>query len=301
MAHGYKNVLGEERIQVPLFQTGDATLDAVLTDWFFGTAAGGGVTATLAIALAVATVSGTGGVAVTATGAATLGAATLSSSAQIPVSAAGSATLGAATLAGAGPVAVGASLAQSLGSASLASTGSVPVAGTFTATLEAATVVASGSASGGPVEATLTVTLAGVTATGTVVVTGVVAAPPPRFYLNKIVIPQASVPAQHVDRNQVQRFLDLEAGRMRARLAVEKKNLQDEIDEAQRHAEQEIRERIEDAKKDRHHTNNHLDFEMGRLKEEERAVSRFQNKLRLEDGRAILADKRLEAPKKRRK
>lgn len=43
MTHGYKNRFGEERIQVSLFQTGNATLDAILADWFFG-AAGGNLT-----------------------------------------------------------------------------------------------------------------------------------------------------------------------------------------------------------------------------------------------------------------
>jgi len=37
MTHGYWNVLGDERITSPMFQTGDATLDVILTDWFFGT------------------------------------------------------------------------------------------------------------------------------------------------------------------------------------------------------------------------------------------------------------------------
>jgi len=32
----YRNVFGEERIQVPLFETGNATIDAILADWFFG-------------------------------------------------------------------------------------------------------------------------------------------------------------------------------------------------------------------------------------------------------------------------
>jgi hypothetical protein len=36
MTHGYKNIFGEERIRVSLFQTGNVALDAVLTDWFFG-------------------------------------------------------------------------------------------------------------------------------------------------------------------------------------------------------------------------------------------------------------------------
>ena len=81
---------------------------------------------------------------------------------------------------------------------------------------------------------------------------------------------------------------------------LKKALLQEEIDAAQTKADKEIQERIENAKKDRHHDNKHLDFQMQRLQEEEKAVARMQNKRRLEDGRAILADKRLEERKRRK-
>jgi hypothetical protein len=36
---GYRNIFGEERIQVALFETGNSTLDSILADWFFGASA----------------------------------------------------------------------------------------------------------------------------------------------------------------------------------------------------------------------------------------------------------------------
>jgi hypothetical protein len=35
MSNSFKNVFGEERIQTPLFETGNAVLDSILYDWFF--------------------------------------------------------------------------------------------------------------------------------------------------------------------------------------------------------------------------------------------------------------------------
>lgn len=35
MADGFKNILGEERVQNSQFQTGNTVIDAVFTDWFF--------------------------------------------------------------------------------------------------------------------------------------------------------------------------------------------------------------------------------------------------------------------------
>jgi hypothetical protein len=105
--------------------------------------------------------------------------------------------------------------------------------------------------------------------------------------------------AQHVDRNQVQQFLDLEAGRMRERLRAQKKDLQEEIEEAERKLDAERQERVRDAEKARP-KNIDLEFRMKRLEEEEKAVTRMQSKLRLEDGRAVLKDKRLEEKKRRK-
>ena len=40
MANGFRNILGEERIETWLFQIGNTILDAILNDWFFGVASG---------------------------------------------------------------------------------------------------------------------------------------------------------------------------------------------------------------------------------------------------------------------
>jgi len=279
----------------------------------------GGVTGTLAVTLAGATLAGTGAVAVSATGAATLAGVVLVGTGAVAVSGSLAQTLGGVTLVATGTVTVAAvdgTLAVTLDNVALSSAGAIAVAATATVTLQDASLVGSGAVG---VAGTLTVTLddavlagTGLVVSGevtgslsislqdiTVAILGAAAFPLPVRPDNSA--GQSFIPAQVIDRTQVQKFLDLEASRMRARINVQKKNLQDEMDEAQRRAEEETRQRIEDAKKDRHHTNNHLDFRMQRLQEEERAVARMQNKLRLEDGRAILADKRLEAPKKRRK
>lgn len=46
MAHGYKSILGDERIETRLFQTGNTVFDAVMTDWFFGSASQGSISIT---------------------------------------------------------------------------------------------------------------------------------------------------------------------------------------------------------------------------------------------------------------
>jgi hypothetical protein len=161
MAHGYRNIFGEERVQGPLFQTGNATLDAILTDWFFGTVQQGPPTATLAVTLESATLVGAGAIPVGATAAATLADAALAGTAPVAVSASGAATLADAVLAGTAPVATAGALAQTLADATVAGTGAIPVAGTSSATLAATTVSAEASVSGGPpVDGTLEAALA---------------------------------------------------------------------------------------------------------------------------------------------
>lgn len=36
MTHGYRNVFGDERVTVSVFETGNTVLDTIFTDWFFG-------------------------------------------------------------------------------------------------------------------------------------------------------------------------------------------------------------------------------------------------------------------------
>jgi hypothetical protein len=126
MTHGYRNALGEDRIQVPLFQTGNATLDAILTDWFFGTVAQGGpVTGTLAVTLGALTAAGTGALRISATAASTLGAMTLSSTGTLRVTGSLVQTFGAVTVAGTGLLRIAGSLSQSLGDLTVSATGSL--------------------------------------------------------------------------------------------------------------------------------------------------------------------------------
>ena len=315
MTHGYKNVLGEERIQTPLFETGNATLDAVLTDWFFGT--GGATNLTNAGNIASAFASGAAAIALVLTatgisGAEAFGTAGVSTGVNLT----NAGNIASAEVFGAPGV------SYSLTPAGLGS-GAAYGNPSLTPVLSAIGLV-SGESLGSPaVSLTVTPTgIAGGEAFGTASVEEVAApwlypvgidgaevlgkptvaqaAPPLELNLNKLVIPPSSIPHQAVDRNQVQAFLDLEATRMRAQIKLKKALLQEEIDAAQTKADKEIQERIENAKKDRHHDNNHLDFQMQRLQEEEKAVARMQNKRRLEDGRAILADKRLEERKRRK-
>jgi hypothetical protein len=53
----YRNIFGEERIQVPLFETGNATLDAILNDWFFGGGISGAGNIASAFAAGLAVIS----------------------------------------------------------------------------------------------------------------------------------------------------------------------------------------------------------------------------------------------------
>lgn len=141
---------------------------------FFGQSAASGVTGTVNVTLAAATLSAVGAAPVFGSVSQTLAAATLSATATAPVFGSVDATLAPATLSATGGApAVTASLDATLAPATLSATGTAPVQGSVSATLAAATLSATGTA---PVQSAVAITLAPATlsAAGTAPVQGTV-------------------------------------------------------------------------------------------------------------------------------
>lgn len=133
-----------------------------------------GVSGSLAVTLAAATLSAAGAVAVAGTATPTLAAVTVTSAGTVAVAGAAAVTLGAATLSATGAVAVVGSASPTLGAATLSASGGVATAGTVAATFDDATLSAAGVAQ---VAAAVAVTLGSITLTaeGVVPVVGALA------------------------------------------------------------------------------------------------------------------------------
>jgi len=177
-----------------------------------------------------------------------------------------------------------------LDGATVAGAGAVSVAGSFAIALDDAALSATGEVLLGPVDGTLAITLDAVALAGV----GTVVTPPPPRPL--VISPDMAWAGRVViDPGITQRFLDQQAKRMRVEIKLKQQLIRDAQEQQKSIEEKERQQRVEWANLPRPRTGD-LDYELERLKEEERAVARMQNKQRLAAGR-----KKLEEKRKRRK